>query len=178
MFKFNLSSCDIMRKPQSGFTIIEIMMVIVILGVLAAIAIPKFLDLGQHARAANVSALNGSIRTAAQLAFDKCVVTPTCSIYARGAWAGGVPSNTTIVVGGTTYYLHFGYPINWVDAGDGANIVGLLALSGFTVQPYVSGSYTRDFTLDSAPFPLTCKDSYSFPNGYNQISVISTTSGC
>jgi MSHA pilin protein MshA len=163
---------------SSGFTLIELIMVVVILGVLAAVAIPKFVDLGRNARLASIATLNGAIFSVAQMAFSKCSAIPACSTNARGAWAGGVVSNTTIVVAGTSYYLHFGYPIIWTNAGDGANLVGLLTLSGFTVQPYLGGSYSRDFTIDSAPSPLSCKVTYSFPNGYNQIAVVSTTSGC
>lgn len=39
-----------MRKAQQGFTLIEIIAVLVILGILAAVAVPKFLDLQTQAR--------------------------------------------------------------------------------------------------------------------------------
>lgn len=62
-----------MKKMQSGFTLIELVMVIVILGVLAAIAIPKFVDLKTDA-AANVSTYNtGAGHESANTDFAKCV---------------------------------------------------------------------------------------------------------
>jgi MSHA pilin protein MshA len=50
-----------MKKAQQGFTLIELVMVIVILGVLAAVAIPKFIDLKSDASAASVSGVAGAL---------------------------------------------------------------------------------------------------------------------
>jgi MSHA pilin protein MshA len=54
-------------RLQSGFTLIELVMVIVILAVLAAVAIPKFVDLGSDAKSAALSAVVGSLTTAASI---------------------------------------------------------------------------------------------------------------
>lgn len=56
-----------MKKQQSGFTMIELIMVIVILGILAAFAIPKFVNLGSDARKSTVQGAYGSIKSAAAL---------------------------------------------------------------------------------------------------------------
>jgi hypothetical protein len=95
-----------------------------------------------------------------------------------GAYAGGVLTDTTIHIGGSPYYLHRGYPINWSDLGDKTNIVGLIYITGFTVVPYVSGSYTRYFTMDGSPNPTNCNVMYQFPNGVPPLNITITTTGC
>lgn len=68
-------SCPQYRvKAQSGFTIIELAMVIVILGVLAAFALPKFSDLSSAARVATLEGIAGAMRATISVVRSKAYV--------------------------------------------------------------------------------------------------------
>jgi MSHA pilin protein MshA len=63
-----------MRNKQHGFTLIELVIVISIIGILAAVALPRFINLQVQARTAKVQAIFGSIKSAAALARANCIV--------------------------------------------------------------------------------------------------------
>lgn len=58
-------------RNEKGFTLIELVMVIVILGILAAFALPRFADLGGDARGASIQGAQGAVKSAAAIAHSK-----------------------------------------------------------------------------------------------------------
>ena len=104
-----------MKKLQQGFTLIELMIVVAIIGILAAIAVPAYQDYTIRARVSEAAALSGAVRTAIDVAFSD------------GNLIGSVPTAASTLGVSSTYTSKYVSGITW--DSDGIIRVQLQSLS-------------------------------------------------
>ena len=104
------SASNQITQEAKGFTLIELVMVIVILGVLSAFALPRFADFGGDARSAVRQGILGSMKSSAAIAHTKCLADSTCD---------PADSSQSVKLEGQTVRIVYGYP-SASDAGIGA----------------------------------------------------------
>ncbi|NMM28413.1 MAG: prepilin-type N-terminal cleavage/methylation domain-containing protein [Glaciimonas sp.] len=109
-----------MRRVQSGFTLMELVVVITILSILAAIALPKFAALQTEARIAKMNSTLGSIKIAAVLAHS-VQLTQQLTL------------DTDITMEGSVIAMTNGYPTTALASiGTAAGLAnGTVAIAGF-----------------------------------------------
>lgn len=151
------------KATQRGFTLIELVVVIVILGILAAFALPRFMGLEKQARAASVRALEGSLRSSAAL---------THSIWLAN---GGTAASIAIDGTATPIVILRGYP-NRASIDD--------TLQDGTLDPALAGRFSYNanngaFTLNGATAGGTCRVVYTSPAAVGDApGIAATTTGC
>jgi MSHA pilin protein MshA len=133
-------------QQQRGFTLIELIIVIVILGILAVTAAPKFIDIQGDATASTLQGVKTALQGGSQLIYAKSAIAGE----QNNAEVAGITSQVT--AGGQTVDTDFGYP----DAESATD----LTLSGWVVLPTADwvltvGASADATTPDEGAFAIT-----------------------
>jgi type IV pilus assembly protein PilA len=139
------------RSMQKGFTLIELMIVVAIIGILAAVALPAYQDYTARAQASEASTLLAGLKTPIAEAFTTdATIATSCVIPASTVTTGKYVASIAAAADGTTGCK---LTATYVATGANSKVVGKTMDLTYTI---LSGAWACTSNLDASIKPKTC----------------------
>lgn len=159
-----------MKSNQRGFTLIELIIVITIIGILAATALPRYINAQQDARIAKAQAFAGSVRSAAALAKARCELDLARGLSAAGQCGNAVPQ---VTMDGQAVTILNSYP-----TADATGILRAAQIVPATDGVTLVAGPPLLVQVDGAATPANCSVSYTAAPANGSPTITVDTTGC